>query len=238
MEDHHKDIKNINKLGPTLLRVQVKGFSGNPVANFRDRDRGGQGIDHTHKTNKGKRIGRKDCDLYVAVDKQFGICYIIPVKDIDNVADKDHFNEIELQKYKEKWQNIEKNCKGNRGKLKMRLKVHKSSAKKVITRLKNRVRIRKKIEGDEVRPRLAVFRSNKHIYAQIIDDQQKKTLLAVSSLKESKNNKEVASVIGEKIAKQALEKSITAVKFDRSGYVYHGRIKALADAARSAGLNF
>lgn len=120
----------------------------------------------------------------------------------------------------------------------MRLKIRKSNAKKVITRLKNRVRIRKNVEGDHNRPRLAVFRSNKHIYAQIIDDQQKKTLVAASSLKESKNNKETAASIGEKIAKQALEKNIAAVKFDRSGYVYHGRVKALADAARGAGLNF
>ena len=120
----------------------------------------------------------------------------------------------------------------------MRLKVHKSSTKKVIARLKNKVRIRKKVEGDRDRPRLAVFRSNKHIYAQIIDDQHKKTLVASSSLKESKNNKETAASIGEKIAKQALEKNIVAVKFDRSGYVYHGRVKSLADAARKAGLNF
>lgn len=120
----------------------------------------------------------------------------------------------------------------------MRLKIKKSMSKKAQRRLKSRVRIRKKIEGDNQRPRLAVFRSNRSIYAQIIDDQQKKTLLATSSLKASVNNKETASAVGERIAKQALDKNIACVKFDRSGYVYHGRIKALADAARRAGLNF
>ena len=120
----------------------------------------------------------------------------------------------------------------------MRLKIHRSTAKKVTSRLKNRVRIRKKIEGSSDRPRLAVFRSNRHIYAQIIDDQLKKTLAFASSLKESKNNKETAKFVGEKIAKAALEKDIVAVKFDRGGYIYHGKVKELADAARKVGLKF
>ena len=120
----------------------------------------------------------------------------------------------------------------------MRLKVHRSTAKKVISRLKSRLRIRKKLEGSSDRPRLAVFRSNRHIYAQIIDDQLKKTLAFASSLKTSKNNKDIARSVGEKIAKVALEKNIITVKFDRGGYIYHGRIKELADAARKVGLRF
>ena len=120
----------------------------------------------------------------------------------------------------------------------MRLKIHKSTAKKVTSRLKSRLRIRKRLEGSSDRPRLAVFRSNRHIYAQIIDDQMKKTLAFASSLKELKNNKDTARSVGEKIAKIALEKNIISVKFDRSGYIYHGRIKELADAARKVGLKF
>ncbi len=120
----------------------------------------------------------------------------------------------------------------------MRLKIHRLTTKKVTNRLKSRARIRKKIEGHSDRPRLAVFRSNRHIYAQIIDDQLKKTLGFVSSLKEPKNNKETARSVGEKIAKIALEKNIVTVKFDRGGYLYHGRIKELADAARKVGLKF
>ena len=120
----------------------------------------------------------------------------------------------------------------------MKLKIHRSAAKKVMSRLKSRMRIRKRLEGSSDRPRLAVFRSNRHIYAQIIDDQLKKTLVFVSSLKESKNNKETARSVGEKIAKVALEKNIVTVRFDRSGYIYHGRVKELADAARKVGLKF
>ena len=112
------------------------------------------------------------------------------------------------------------------------------TAKKAKTRLKSRVRIRKKLEGSSERPRLAVFRSNRHIYAQIIDDQLKKTLAFTSSLKESKNNKDTAKSVGEKIAQVALKKNITSVKFDRSGYIYHGRVKELADSARRTGLKF
>ena len=120
----------------------------------------------------------------------------------------------------------------------MRLKVHRSTAKKATSRLKNRVRIRKKLEGSSDRPRLAVFRSNRHIYAQVVDDQLKKTLAFASSLKNSKNNRETAKSVGEEIAKVALEKNIVTVKFDRGGYIYHGRIKELAEAARKVGLKF
>ncbi|HEC79401.1 MAG TPA: 50S ribosomal protein L18 [candidate division WOR-3 bacterium] len=103
-------------------------------------------------------------------------------------------------------------------------------------------RIRKKIKGTQTRPRLCVFRSNRNISAQIIDDTQQKVLFGVSSaaLKElnKKNKIEVAMEIGKRIGKLALEKGIKQVAFDRGGYRYHGRVKALAQGAREAGLKF
>ena len=104
-------------------------------------------------------------------------------------------------------------------------------------------RIRKQLPGTEAAPRLSVFRSNTGIYAQIIDDDNKKTLVSASSLDKDlklKNgsNIEAASKVGESIAKKAKEAGITKVVFDRGGYLYHGRVKALADAARSNGLEF
>jgi len=106
-------------------------------------------------------------------------------------------------------------------------------------------RIRKKTKGTGVRPRLSVFRSATHIYAQIIDDDQRQTLLSVSSLSpemkegEKPGSKSVmAQKVGELVAKRCLEKDIKKVVFDRNGFVFHGRIKALADAARKAGLEF
>ena len=104
--------------------------------------------------------------------------------------------------------------------------------------------LRKRIEGTAERPRLAVFRSTRHIYAQIIDDQQKRTLTAVSDKVlavegESKADKKArAKRVGAAIAKQCLEKGIDKVVFDRAGYKYHGRVSALADGAREAGLKF
>ena len=104
--------------------------------------------------------------------------------------------------------------------------------------------LRKRIEGTAERPRLAVFRSTRHIYAQIIDDQQKRTLTAVSDKVlavegESKADKKArAKRVGAAIAKQCLEKGIDKVVFDRAGYKYNGRVSALADAAREAGLKF
>ena len=89
----------------TLLRVQIKGISSGNVISFKDRDRGGQGIDHTHESNIGKRITAKDCDIYVAVDKQVGICYIIPIDFADNLSD-DECKRVKLQDveiYKENW---------------------------------------------------------------------------------------------------------------------------------------
>ena len=102
-----------------------------------------------------------------------------------------------------------------------------------------RTRLRKFAKG---RPRLSVFRSDKNIYAQIIDDARGVTLAAASSLegdaKSKGSNKEAATKVGARVAQRALEKGLKDVVFDRGGYIYHGRIKALADAAREAGLNF
>ena len=111
------------------------------------------------------------------------------------------------------------------------------------TRQKRHLRIRMNISGTSTLPRLNVFRSNKHIYAQIIDDVLGTTLVCASSndkeLKlENGSNCEAAKQVGALIAKRALEKSIESVVFDRGGYLYHGRVKALADAAREAGLKF
>ncbi|REK62839.1 MULTISPECIES: 50S ribosomal protein L18 [Cohnella] len=112
-------------------------------------------------------------------------------------------------------------------------------------RLKRHLRVRKKISGTAERPRLSVFRSSKHIYAQLIDDVKGVTLASASTLDKElasqiKNggNVESAAKVGELIAKRAKEKGYERVVFDRGGYLYHGRIQALADAAREAGLQF
>jgi large subunit ribosomal protein L18 len=103
-------------------------------------------------------------------------------------------------------------------------------------------RIRRKLRGTSERPRLAVFRSLAHIYAQIIDDTQGKTLVAASSVDKAHRtnggNLAAAKAIGKAVAERAKEQGITKVVFDRGGYQYHGRVKALADAARAAGLEF
>ena len=101
-------------------------------------------------------------------------------------------------------------------------------------------RVRKNIRGVSDRPRLAVFRSSNHIYAQVIDDDRGHTLAAATSLEMKRNNTkiELATSVGEKIAQSALSAGVTKVVFDRGGYKYHGRVKALADAARSKGLSF
>jgi large subunit ribosomal protein L18 len=107
-------------------------------------------------------------------------------------------------------------------------------------RSKRRKRIRAKIRGTKDRPRLCVFRSNKHIYAQIIDDEKGITLMAASD--KGMTDKEIgvkrARLVGEMLAKKALKKKIKKVVFDRSGYRYHGRVKALAEGARKGGLEF
>jgi large subunit ribosomal protein L18 len=101
-------------------------------------------------------------------------------------------------------------------------------------------RVRAKIAGTEDRPRLSVFRSNAHIYAQIINDDKGVTLVAASDVKTKKSSKkvEMAGAIGEEIAKKALAKKIKTVVFDRNGFMYHGRIKAVAEGARKGGLEF
>lgn len=110
-------------------------------------------------------------------------------------------------------------------------------------RKKRQLRIRKRVMGSAARPRLNVFRSSKHIYAQLIDDVAGTTLASASSLDKELNlsngsNIEAASAVGNLIAARAQEKGLTEIVFDRGGYLYHGRVKALADAAREAGLQF
>lgn len=112
-------------------------------------------------------------------------------------------------------------------------------------RLRKHARVRKKISGTPERPRLCVFRSSKHIYAQIIDDVNSTTLVAASSLDEAlkgklkyTGNKEAAREVGKLIGNKAIEKGIKTVVFDRGGYLFHGRVKELADGAREAGLEF
>lgn len=118
-------------------------------------------------------------------------------------------------------------------------------ANKKNARLKRQVRIRKKIRGTTERPRLNVFKSAAHIYAQVIDDTTGKTLAAASTLMgevreglSATGNIEAAKKVGAEIAKRALASSVTTVVFDRNGFLYHGRVKALADAARENGLSF
>ncbi len=112
-------------------------------------------------------------------------------------------------------------------------------------RLRKHVRVRKKISGTSARPRLAVFRSARHIYAQIIDDVAGTTLVAASTLDEAikgtvgyTGNKDAAKAVGKLVAEKAKQKGISQVVFDRGGYLYHGRVKELADGAREAGLEF
>mgnify|MGYP003393091985 CR=1 FL=1 len=121
----------------------------------------------------------------------------------------------------------------------MKLKVKRKTDPKAKGRKKRKVRLRKKVKGDTARPRLCVFRSSNHIYAQVIDDSNGKVLAAASSLKmEKKSGRELAKLVGSEIAKLATAKKIKDVVFDRGGYVYHGRVQVLADSARESGLNF
>ncbi len=116
---------------------------------------------------------------------------------------------------------------------------------KTLARARRKVRIRKKLVGTAERPRLVVFRSNRHIYAQVIDDLTGQTLVSSSSLTLNKKDgetlkadKEAAAKVGKDLAAKALERNIQAVVFDRNGYIYHGRVQALADGARDGGLKF
>lgn len=109
-------------------------------------------------------------------------------------------------------------------------------------RLRRHLRVRKKVFGTPERPRLSVYRSEKNIYAQIIDDINAVTLVSASSLEKDfaakGGNKEGAKLVGDLVAKKALDKGVTEVVFDRGGYIYHGRVQQLAEAAREAGLKF
>lgn len=112
-------------------------------------------------------------------------------------------------------------------------------------RIRRHNRVRRKVNGDTGRPRLAVFRSNEHIYAQVIDDTVGRTLVAASTVDKvlaptlvGKTKTEDAQAVGKAVAERALAAGVTKVVFDRGGFRYHGRIKALADAAREAGLSF
>ncbi|MBM4764925.1 50S ribosomal protein L18 [Bacillus sp. B15-48] len=118
-----------------------------------------------------------------------------------------------------------------------------TKADKNAVRRKRHARVRTKISGTAARPRLNVFRSNKHIYAQLIDDVNGVTLASASTIDKAINlestcNLEAAQKVGEIVAKRAVEKGISEVVFDRGGYLYHGRIKALAETARENGLQF
>lgn len=113
---------------------------------------------------------------------------------------------------------------------------------KVLRRAKIKRRIRKKVTGTTAIPRLSVFRSNKQIYAQLIDDVSGKTIASAGSLKiddaQKVNKITQASIVGKKIAEKAISAGVQSVVFDRNGYLYHGRIKSLADSAREGGLKF
>lgn len=113
------------------------------------------------------------------------------------------------------------------------------TTKKVERRIKIKYRVRKRVNGTAERPRLSVFRSNKQIYAQVINDLTGNTLASASSLGlEAMPKKEQAAKVGEMIAAKAKDAGVECVVFDRNGYLYHGRVKELADAARKGGLNF
>jgi large subunit ribosomal protein L18 len=125
----------------------------------------------------------------------------------------------------------------------MATKIRRGTAHKQVVRFKRKKRIRARVEGSVEKPRFAVFRSNRHIYVQLVDDVKGHTLVAASSLEEELKDKvgstiEGAKTLGNLVAKRALAKNISQVVFDRSGYLYHGRIKALADSAREGGLKF
>lgn len=122
----------------------------------------------------------------------------------------------------------------------MKIKVRKHTAERKANRLKKKIRIRKTVMGTDERPRLVVFRSSGHMYAQVVNDVTGTTLASASSLKVKDAGKgmDQAKIVGLAVAKAALTKNIKNVVFDRNGFIYHGRVKALADAAREGGLNF
>ena len=121
----------------------------------------------------------------------------------------------------------------------------KKSATPYAARIRRHSRVRKRVNGTAARPRLAVFRSLTHIYAQVIDDVERKTIAAASDVEadvkskvSGKKKEEIAAVVGTLLAERAKEKGVSQVVFDRGGFVFHGRVKALAEAAREGGLDF
>lgn len=121
-------------------------------------------------------------------------------------------------------------------------KIHSLKAK---TRLRRKRNIRKRISGTAEKPRLSVFRSNTHIYAQAIDDTSNSVLASASDMEKSirsdvsgKNKTDIAKIVGESVGKKLMAKNINSVVFDRNGFIYHGRVKAVAEGAREAGLKF
>lgn len=122
----------------------------------------------------------------------------------------------------------------------MKLRVGKHTSAKSANRLKKKIKIRKTVIGTGERPRLCVFRSAKHIYAQIVNDEQHKTILTVTSVKldQKLDGKSMAKLVGKTIAEASIKQGIKAVVFDRNGFIYHGRVQSLADGAREGGLSF
>lgn len=123
----------------------------------------------------------------------------------------------------------------------MRIRTSKHTATRAVAREKKKLKIRKRVMGSAERPRLTIFRSAKHVYAQVIDDATGTTLVSASTLDTdgvAGANKDACAAIGKEVAKRAVGKNIKQVVFDRNGYLYHGRVKALAEAAREGGLEF
>jgi large subunit ribosomal protein L18 len=112
---------------------------------------------------------------------------------------------------------------------------------KAVARERRRSRVRRRVQGTDLRPRLSVFRSNRHMYAQVISDESGRTLVAASTVRfteEPTSNKAAARKVGERIAELCKERNISQVVFYRNGFLYHGRVKEVADGARAAGLQF
>jgi len=123
----------------------------------------------------------------------------------------------------------------------MRIRTTKHTATRAVAREKKKLKIRKRVIGSAERPRLCIFRSSKHVYAQVIDDATGTTIASASTLDTDGvkgANKDACAAIGKEVAKRAVAKNIKQVVFDRNGYLYHGRVKSLADAAREGGLEF
>lgn len=125
----------------------------------------------------------------------------------------------------------------------MATKVRLRTSQKQVIRFKRKKRIRAKLEGTVQRPRMSVFKSNRHMYVQLVDDLKGHTLVSASSADEEFKDKKVGTIdsakeLGGLVAKKAMAKNISEIVFDRSGYLYHGQIKSLADAAREGGLKF